>query len=73
MEKPLSLQKNDKKVTLLLTYHTCGFFEKYFQELLYKQIVTLDSFMKISSGHSVTILRIKKWDKFVTHMKFHLT
>ena len=31
--KVLSLQRNDKKVTLLLIYHISGFKEKYSEEL----------------------------------------
>ena len=55
VEKVIWLQRNDKKVILLLICHISGFQEKYFQELPYKQIVTLYSFLKISSGHSITI------------------
>ena len=33
VEKVLSLQRNDKKVTLLLIYHIPGFEGKYSQEL----------------------------------------
>ena len=38
-EKVLLIQRNDKKVTLLLIYHISGFKEKYSQELSYKLIV----------------------------------
>ena len=33
VEKSLSLQRNDKKVTLLLIYDISGFYGKYCQEL----------------------------------------
>ena len=33
VEKVLWLQRNDKKVTLLLIYHISGFKEKYSEEL----------------------------------------
>ena len=33
VEKVLSLQRNDKKVILLLIYHISGFYGKYSQEL----------------------------------------
>ena len=36
VEKVLSLQRNDKKVTLLLVYHISGFQGKYSQELINK-------------------------------------
>ena len=36
VEKAFLLQRNGKKVTLLIIYYTSCFKEKYYQELLYK-------------------------------------
>ena len=55
VQKVLLLQRNDKKVTLLLIYHISGFKKN----ILQNYIIVKRSFLKISSVHSITILRTK--------------